>query len=64
MTKEWEKMVTIMVENKVEVYGFAETNFNWNQVTTRMCVNGAMGAVRRETGKKTSTSLQTSACMG
>lgn len=45
-TNKWEEMVMAMAKNNVGIFGFAETNFNWNNTTTRMCVNRAKAAIR------------------
>lgn len=63
-TTEWEEMVKKMAENKVGVFGFALTNYNWNQTTTKTCINWSKALIRRETGNKINLSLQTSVCTG
>lgn len=57
-------MVVKIAENKVGVFGFAETNFNLNPITTKICLNRAKGVLFRETGKRVNLSIQTSSYTG
>jgi hypothetical protein len=63
-TREWEDMITKIEQNKIGIFGFAETNYNWTPIAERLCINKAKRALRRETGKWTNLSLNTSACSG
>ena len=61
---EWEDMLKSLSENQVGVFGFAETNFQWTPIATKICVNKARSALKRHHGKKVDLTLQTSACCG
>ena len=63
-TREWEQMVIQMVKNQVGVFGFAETNYHWTQITTKACQVRAKIASQKEVGRRVNLNIQTSACKG
>jgi hypothetical protein len=64
MAKEWEEMMKNIATNQVGIFGLAETNFNLTPISTKICVNRAKAAIRRELGKRENVTLQTSSCKG
>ena len=61
---EWEEMLKTLMENQVGLFGFAETNFHWTPIATKICVNRARAALKRKMGRKVDLTVQTLACKG